>query len=106
MDTMQPTSASEFRLGLDWTSVARQVLRSRRLDLLEEETLTPEGEIPCQFSARGHELAQVLLAAELDHPHDAVGSFEGRVEVFDLCTIPPGIDGRCCVPSRRPGAVW
>ncbi len=33
--------------------------------------LTPQGKIKYQFSASGHELAQVLLAQVLTHPHDA-----------------------------------
>ena len=57
--------------ALDWGLVARHVLRSRALDELEERELAPSGEVPYQFSARGHELAQVLLALQLTHPHDA-----------------------------------
>ena len=34
--------------------------------------LTPQGKVKYQFSAGGHELAQVLLAQALNHPHDAV----------------------------------
>jgi 2-oxoisovalerate dehydrogenase E1 component len=51
--------------------VVRAALRSRRLDDLEEAELAPAGEVPYQFSARGHELGQVLLAGKLSHPHDA-----------------------------------
>ncbi|MGH2606058.1 MAG: thiamine pyrophosphate-dependent enzyme, partial [Anaerolineales bacterium] len=57
--------------ALDWGLVARHVLRSRALDELEERELAPSGEVPYQFSARGHELAQVLLALQLTYPHDA-----------------------------------
>jgi 2-oxoisovalerate dehydrogenase E1 component len=56
---------------IDWRKVARLVLLSRQLDLLEVEQLAPQGKIKYQFSAMGHELAQVLLAQALDHPHDA-----------------------------------
>jgi 2-oxoisovalerate dehydrogenase E1 component len=58
-----------------WTEVARWVVLSRELDDLEEQELAPSGEIPYQFSAKGHELAQVLLALNLDHPHDAAGVY-------------------------------
>lgn len=54
----------------DWSAVARTVLLSRQMDDLEVEDLTPRGKVKYQFSAGGHELAQVLLAAALDHPHD------------------------------------
>ncbi len=56
---------------VDWLNVARLVLLSREMDRLEVEQLTPQGKVKYQFSAGGHELAQVLLALSLDHPHDA-----------------------------------
>ena len=56
---------------VDWRKVARMALLSRELDLLEEERLAPQGKIKYQFSAKGHELSQVLLAQALDHAHDA-----------------------------------
>lgn len=59
----------------DWEHVSRLVLRSRALDELEEAELAPIGEVPYQFSAKGHELAQVLLALSLDHPRDAAGVY-------------------------------
>src|SRR4030043_1591870 len=55
----------------NWLEVAHKVLLSRKLDLLEVQHLTPQGKIKYQFSAAGHELAQVLLAQVLNHPHDA-----------------------------------
>lgn len=63
--------AAAMQVRLDWETVARHVLRSRLLDDLEEAELAPAGEVPYQFSARGHELAQVLLAQHLTHRHDA-----------------------------------
>ncbi len=54
-----------------WHSVAGLMLRSRFLDELEERELTPQGKVKYQFSARGHELGQVILSQWLDHPHDA-----------------------------------
>jgi 2-oxoisovalerate dehydrogenase E1 component len=55
----------------DWTRVARLLLTSRRLDEFEERELAPAGKVPYQFSAKGHELSQILLALQLTHPHDA-----------------------------------
>jgi 2-oxoisovalerate dehydrogenase E1 component len=60
---------------IDWHEVARCVLLSRELDLLEEGSLAPQGKIKYQFSAKGHELSQVLLAQALDHPHDAATTY-------------------------------
>ncbi len=54
----------------NWLEVAHHVLLSRKLDTLEVQQLTPQGKVKYQFSAMGHELAQVLLAQTLDHPHD------------------------------------
>jgi 2-oxoisovalerate dehydrogenase E1 component len=56
---------------VDWPLVARLLLTSRTLDQIEEEELLPGGKLRYQFSARGHELAQILLGLSLDHPHDA-----------------------------------
>jgi 2-oxoisovalerate dehydrogenase E1 component len=58
-------------LQIDWLKIARSVLLSREMDRLEVEKLTPQGKIKYQFSASGHELAQVLMAQALNHPHDA-----------------------------------
>ncbi len=54
----------------NWLDVAYTVLLSRKLDLLEVNQLTPQGKVKYQFSAAGHELAQVLVAQALTHPHD------------------------------------
>ncbi len=56
---------------VDWPKVAHLLLLSRELDRLETTQLTPQGKVKYQFSAGGHELAQILLALNLDHPHDA-----------------------------------
>ncbi|HBX70391.1 MAG TPA: pyruvate dehydrogenase, partial [Chloroflexi bacterium] len=54
-------------------------LTSRIMDEIEEKELTPQGKIAYQFSAKGHELAQVLLAQHLTHPHDgATGYYRSR----------------------------
>ncbi len=62
MTTRQPS--------IDWPRVARLLLTSRLLDELEERELAPAGKVPYQFSAKGHELSQILLALQLTHPHD------------------------------------
>jgi 2-oxoisovalerate dehydrogenase E1 component len=59
----------------DWFRVAKLVLISRTMDLIEETELYPKRLIPYQFSARGHELAQVLLGSLLTHRHDGVGAY-------------------------------
>ena len=62
-------------LLFDWSNVARLVLLSKELDLLEEQQLAPQGKIKYKFSAKGHELSQILLALALTHPHDAAALY-------------------------------
>ena len=50
----------------DWRRVAKTVLMSRALDAFEEATLVPAKKVLYQFSARGHDMAQVLLGTRLD----------------------------------------
>ena len=47
----------------DWRRVAWCVQLSRAMDALEEGTLVQERKILYQFSARGHDLALVLLGS-------------------------------------------
>ncbi|MEP6886279.1 MAG: transketolase C-terminal domain-containing protein [Gammaproteobacteria bacterium] len=61
--------------SLEWRNVVRQIATSRALDDLEESKLVPERKVLYQFSARGHELTQVLLARQLTGTHDAVGAY-------------------------------
>jgi len=72
---MAVQARADLRATVDWARVARHALRSRVLDEVEEAELAPTGEVPYQFSARGHELAQVLLAQHLTHPHDAAAVY-------------------------------
>jgi len=59
----------------DWRRVAALVQASRALDDIEESRLLPERKVLYQFSARGHELAQILLGLQLTDAHDGVGSY-------------------------------
>src|SRR6266705_2625585 len=59
----------------DWLRIARLMLLSRAIDEIEETEYFPARKIYYQFSARGHELAQILLGTLLTHPHDAAGAY-------------------------------
>lgn len=59
----------------DWNEIARLALISRYMDELEETELTPQGYVTYQFSARGHELGQLMLAQLLDQPFDAASVY-------------------------------
>src|SRR6476620_6407789 len=62
----------------DWEEVARLVLTSRELDRLEEEELVPAKQVLYQFSARGHDMAQVLLGLKLHDGDAACGYYRSR----------------------------
>src|SRR5512140_1473077 len=65
----------------DWTRIARTALASRALDDLEEllnrskATAPKEHIVQYQFSAKGHEVAQVILGTLLTGTHDAAGAY-------------------------------
>jgi 2-oxoisovalerate dehydrogenase E1 component len=75
------TLAAEPLVETQWRKIAYQALVSRALDDVEEATNKNKATVPrehlvlYQFSARGHEVAQVILGSLLDHPHDAAGAY-------------------------------
>jgi len=65
--------------AFDWRRIAHLLLTSRAMDRLEEERLVPERKILYQFSARGHDLAQIMLGTLLTDRHDAAcGYYRSR----------------------------
>ncbi len=70
--------------GVDWGEVARLVTTSRALDELEETRLVPEKKVLYQFSARGHDLAQVLLGMQLRDGDAACGYYRSRPMLLAL----------------------
>jgi 2-oxoisovalerate dehydrogenase E1 component len=69
----------------DWRRVAELVLCSRAMDAIEETELVPQKKIFYQFSARGHDMAQVLLGLHLTHPKDAIcGYYRSRPILLSL----------------------
>src|SRR5207248_525379 len=63
---------------VDWREVARLVLTSREMDRIEEEELVPARKVLYQFSARGHDMAQVLLGLQLKDGDGAFGYYRPR----------------------------
>jgi 2-oxoisovalerate dehydrogenase E1 component len=63
---------------VDWREVARLVLTSREMDRLEEEELVPAKKVLYQFSARGHDMAQVLLGLQLKDGDAVCGYYRSR----------------------------
>lgn len=69
----------------DWRRIAYLVQLSRALDAMEEERLVPEKKVLYQFSARGHDMAQVLLGERLTDPRDATcGYYRSRPLLLSL----------------------
>jgi 2-oxoisovalerate dehydrogenase E1 component len=62
-------------VAIDWRRVLYITLASRKMDDIEENRLVPEKKVLYQFSARGHDVAQAILAQHLTHPHDAAGAY-------------------------------
>jgi 2-oxoisovalerate dehydrogenase E1 component len=59
----------------DWPRVLEIVQRSRALDELEETRLVPERKVLYQFTARGHDVTQALLAQHLDGARDGIAAY-------------------------------
>ena len=65
--------------AVDWRRVTYLTQLSRALDQLEESRLVPEKKVLYQFSARGHDMAQVLLGLQLSRSTDAAcGYYRSR----------------------------
>jgi 2-oxoisovalerate dehydrogenase E1 component len=71
-EKMAPTVRGDL---VDWRAVVHQVAVSRALDDLEESTLVPQRKVLYQFSARGHDVTQVLLGMQLTGARDALGGY-------------------------------
>lgn len=61
--------------GLDWQRIAYLTLLSRAIDDIEETELLKSREVLYQFSARGHDMAQIILGSMLNHPGDAASGY-------------------------------
>ncbi len=59
----------------DWREVLRLVFTSRAIDRIEETELHPQKKVLYQFSARGHDVAQIILGLHLTHQHDGVSAY-------------------------------
>jgi 2-oxoisovalerate dehydrogenase E1 component len=83
--TSLKTEKNESNAPVDWHRVVKTFLVSRAVDDLEETKLLPEKKILYQFSARGHELGQILLGMLLTKPHDgASGYYRSRPLLLTL----------------------
>jgi 2-oxoisovalerate dehydrogenase E1 component len=69
---------------VDWSRVVRLVLKSREMDRIEEHELVPQKKVLYQFSARGHDVAQVLLGMQLKDGDAVCGYYRSRPMLLSL----------------------
>ena len=69
------SSRSVIAPQLDWERVVHTILVSRSLDELEETELLPARKVLYQFTARGHDVTQVLLGQMLTGARDGIGVY-------------------------------
>ncbi|MGO9803353.1 MAG: transketolase C-terminal domain-containing protein [Steroidobacteraceae bacterium] len=86
----------------DWRRVAHLVQLSRALDDIEETRLVPERKVLYQFSARGHECAQVLLGLNLTDAHDGIGVYYRSRPL--MLTLGVSLEDAAAGPLARSGA--
>jgi 2-oxoisovalerate dehydrogenase E1 component len=80
-----PASESNVDSALDWRRVAWLIHASRAIDELEETKLVPERKVLYQFSARGHDMAQILLGVRLTDKNDAIcGYYRSRPVLLSI----------------------
>lgn len=99
LDQTQHTQAT----GLDWSRIAYLTLLSRAIDDLEETELLKTREVLYQFSARGHDMAQIILATLLDHPGDAAAGYY-RSRPF-LLALDLDLEDAMAGPMMRSGGM-
>src|SRR6185503_7950846 len=91
----------------DWRGIAYHALVSRALDDVEEATNKNRASVPrehlvlYQFSARGHEVAQVILGSLLTHPRDAASAYYRSRPL--LLSLGLSIDDALASPLGRSG---
>ena len=99
--------AAAPRAGFDWKRIAYQVLVSRAIDDLEEATNRNRANVPrehvvlYQFSARGHDVAQIILGSLITGKHDGVGAYYRSRPVLLSLGLP--LDDALASPLGRSG---
>ena len=103
----QPRSRPASDPTFDWRRIAYTALVSRALDDVEEATNRNKASVPrehlvlYQFSARGHEVAQVILGSLLTHPRDAASAYYRSRPL--LLSLGLSIDDALASPLGRSG---
>lgn len=96
---------SEFSLELTkfhWKRVVHLLTVSREMDRIEETELHPQRKVLYQFSARGHDFAQIVLGLHLTHPHDGIGAYYRSRPL--LLSLGLSIEDAFAAPMAKSGA--
>jgi len=96
-----PSKSPAVNPRFDWKRIAYLTLASRGLDDIEETRLMPEKKVVYQFSARGHDLAQIILGSMLDGKHDAAGAYYRSRPL--LLTLGLSLEDAFAGPLRKSG---
>ena len=88
----------------DWKRAAYLTHVSRALDELEETQLVPARAMFYQFSARGHDVAQILLGLKLTRSEDAVCGYYRSRPV--LLAMGLSLDDALGSSMARSGGWW
>ena len=107
IDKPRKDSAAAADPRIDWRRVVYHALVSRALDDVEEATNRNRSSVPrehvvlYQFSARGHDVAQVILGALINQKHDAASAYYRSRPL--LLSLGLSIDDALASPLGRSG---
>lgn len=76
-------------MDFNWEQITSTLLISRALDDLEEFTLVKNKKVLYQFSARGHDMAQIVLGQILSGQKDAVAGYYRSRPLLLAMGLPP-----------------
>jgi len=76
-------------ISFNWEKITSKLLISRALDDLEEFTLVKNKKVLYQFSARGHDMAQIILGQILTGQKDAVSGYYRSRPLLLAMGLPP-----------------
>src|SRR3974377_1218673 len=100
----KPNASAAFAAApqTDWRRIASLLHASRALDDIEETRLVPERKVLYQFSARGHEFAQILLGLNLTDAHDGVAAYYRSRPL--MLTLGVSLEDAAAGPLARAGS--
>ncbi len=100
-DTGEFSETAEIDREFDWKRIVYLLQVSRTMDHIEETRLAPQRKVLYQFSARGHDMAQIIPASLLTHPHDAASGYYRSRPM--LLTLGLSIEDAFAGPLSRSG---